>query len=281
MEAGPAVSVVIRAKNEAADIGEVLDLLAAQDLGGRTSEVIVVDSGSTDETPQIARGRGAQLIEIPPESFTFGGALNTGCEVARAPIIVALSAHAFPPDEGWLARMLAWFDDPRVACCYGVDNAPQGGYLDGPVLQDEEHARTYWWWGYGNPSGAFRAELWRERQFRADMPGTEDREWAWHWLQRGWIAVIDPALRVRHDHSKDPLRDIYRRFRREWVGYTMYLDLPPYGARDLVREWWSDHSGWPNHLRARVSPSRMARLLGTYAGRRRAHSRLARRTFAR
>src|SRR3954449_4709893 len=111
VEAGtptPAVSVVVRAKNEAADIGRTLSLLNEQDLGGRAVEVIVVDSGSSDGTQRIALEHGARLVEIPPESFTFGGSLNTGCEHARAAIIVALSAHAFPPDKGWLARVLAW-----------------------------------------------------------------------------------------------------------------------------------------------------------------------------
>jgi rhamnosyltransferase len=260
--------VVVRAKNEAESIGEVLALVNDQQLGGRGCEVIVVDSGSTDGTQDIARSRGATLIEIPPESFTFGGSLNTGAEAARAPVIVALSAHAFPPDRDWLGRMLAWFDDPRVACCYGVDNAPAGGTLEQPVVQDEEHARRFWSWGYGNGAGAFRADLWRQRPFRTDMPGTEDREWAWYWIQRGHVAAIDPALRVKHEHSNDPLRDIYRRFHREWVGYTMYLDLPPYGVRGLLREWWFERQGWPNHFRARLSPSRIAQLLGTYAGRR-------------
>ena len=33
-------------------------------------------------------------------------------------------------------------------------------------------------WGYSNAAGAFRAELWRERHFREDLPGAEDKEWA-------------------------------------------------------------------------------------------------------
>lgn len=266
----PAVSVVIRAKNEANSIGRVLDLLRTQEIGDRAVELIVVDSGSEDGTPAIARDHGARVVEIPAESFTFGGALNTGCAAASAPVMLALSAHAFPPDTRWLGRMLDCFDDPKVACCYGVDNTPDDEVLRERVVQDEEHARRHWHWGYGNPAGAFRAELWRERPFREDMPGTEDREWAWHWLQQGWVAVIDPALRVEHDHSHDPLLDLFRRYKREAAGYTMYLDdLPPYGLRDLARDWWRGNPKWPSRLRALVSPKRAAYLLGNYAGRRR------------
>jgi rhamnosyltransferase len=258
--------VIIRAKNEAEAIGVVLDLVLAQDLGRRAAEVIVVDSGSTDGTLAIVRERPVELIEIPGETFSFGGALNTGCAAASAPIVVALSAHAYPLDDGWLARMLAAFDDPRVACACGVDNAPDGSRLAAPVVQDLEHWQSNPYWGYGNAAGAFRAELWRQRPFREDMPGTEDKEWAAHWLAEGCVVLVDPALRVRHDHSHDPLHDIYRRFRVQWTGHTMFHDVPRYGPRELVREWWSDLGGWPNHFRARLSPQRMARLLGKYAG---------------
>src|SRR4051812_32468976 len=113
-----AVSVVIRAKDEAASIGRTLDLLAAQTLAPH-AEVIVVDSGSTDGTVDIVRAAGVRLVEIPASSFTYGGALNTGCELAGAPLIVALSAHAFPPDERWLERMVGAFGDDTIACAVG------------------------------------------------------------------------------------------------------------------------------------------------------------------
>jgi rhamnosyltransferase len=258
--------VIVRAKNEADAVGEVLDLVLAQELGGRGVEVIVVDSGSTDGTLDVVRQRPVELIQIPSQAFSFGGALNTGCAAASAPILLALSAHAYPLDQQWLARMLAAFDDPRVACACGVDNAPDGSRLRGALVQDLAHWQAHPTWGYGNAAGAFRAELWRQRPFREDMPGTEDKEWALHWLQQGYVVRVDPALRVRHDHSHDPLHDIYRRFRVQWTGHTMFRDVPRYGPRELLREWWQDSAGWPNHFRARLSPQRMARLLGKYAG---------------
>jgi rhamnosyltransferase len=262
------VSVIIRAKDEAASIGRVIELVQSQELEGGGVELIVVDSGSSDGTSDIARSLGASVIDIPPQSFTFGGSLNTGCAAATAPILVALSAHAFPPDSRWLARMLEAFDQPVVACAYGCPNAPDGGALTERVVQDEALARRYPYWGYGNPAGGFRAELWRQRPFRADMPGTEDKEWAWFWLTRGMRAVIDPALTVDHDHSKDSAVEIFRRFRREWQGYGMYLDLPRDALGDLLREWWTERDGYSSIARARLSHRRAARLAGSWVGRR-------------
>src|SRR4051812_8781877 len=89
----PLVRVVIRAKNEAAKIGTTLERLAAQTIAD-LAEVVLVDSGSIDGTLQIASRAGVDAIEIRPESFTYGGALNIGCRGAEAPYLVALSAHA-------------------------------------------------------------------------------------------------------------------------------------------------------------------------------------------
>jgi rhamnosyltransferase len=258
--------VIVRAKNEAPAIGRLLDLLAQQTV---KAELIVVDSGSTDGTVEIVkRHDDVRLIEIPAASFTFGAALNTGCDAASGDVLVALSAHAFPRDERWLERVVATFADERVAAACGDDFDFDGSPLREVRVQDEEIARRNLHWGYSNSAGAFRAELWRQHPFHPDMPGTEDKEFAWHWQQRGYVVVIDPALRVDHDHWKDPLPDIYERARREWVGYSMFLPLEPYGIRELVREWWTQKAPWRSYARARLSHRRAARLLGKYRGRR-------------
>src|SRR5919201_3293095 len=107
------VRIVIRAKDEAAKLGTTLTRLAQQTLADR-AEVVVVDSGSRDGTVDIARAAGVRVIEIPAESFTYGGAINIGCEDAATPLAVALSAHAPPFDEHWLERVVEPFSDERV-----------------------------------------------------------------------------------------------------------------------------------------------------------------------
>ncbi|MGI8428697.1 MAG: glycosyltransferase [Solirubrobacteraceae bacterium] len=265
---GPALSVIVRARDEAAGIGRCLALIGAQRTPGRAVEAIVVDSGSRDQTVAIARDHHARVITIPKRAFTFGAALNLGAASARGEIIVALSAHAFALDDGWLERVAASFSDPRVACACGEDRGPDGARLRTIVRQDIALARRAPQWGYSNGAGAFRAELWRERQFRADLAGCEDKEWALHWLERGYVCTIDPALSVEHDHTRDSLSDTYVRARREAAGYAAFLALGPYGPRELAREWWSERGWHSSPVRARCSPRRAARLLGAYAGRR-------------
>lgn len=260
--------MVIRARDEAASIGAVLDRLAAQAL---VPEVIVVDSGSRDATvAEVRRRAGVELLELPAAEFTFGRALNLGARAASAPVIAALSAHAMPPDDGWTARIAGWFEDPSVACVFGETVDPGFRPLPGPFRQDAAHARDHPYWGYGNGSGAFRAAWWREAPFREDLPGAEDREWALRVLAaRDAVCVLDPALAVHHDHSRDPLRACFARYSREARGFAMFLDLPPYPARAAVAEWWTDQGGHRSRARARLDPRRMARLAGKWHGRRR------------
>ncbi len=264
------ISVIIRARNEQSSIGRCLELINQQRTAGEGwgTEVIVVDSGSEDRTAQLADAHGARLVELPASSFTFGRALNLGAANARGEILVALSAHAFVRDAGWLARLTQPFADPAVACVAGDRFDPDGRPLLAPLRQGFDLARRRPEWGYSNAAGAFRATLWRRRPFRENLPGCEDKEWAWYWLQRGHVCVVDPALVVDHDHTHDSLRNIYRRARREAQAYAMFAEPAPYGPRELGREWWSDLRWYSSSARARLSHRRAARLLGTYAGRR-------------
>ena len=256
--------MVIRARDEAASIGRLLDLLAEQD---EPHEVIVVDSGSTDATVAIARERGASVVHVAPAEFSFGGALNRGAAEGSAPVVVALSAHAFPRDSAWLRRIADTFEDSAVCCAFGAERGPDGVPLQEPIRQDEALARAHPRWGYSNGAGAFRRALWEQRGFRADMPGTEDREWAlWALAHTGGVCVLDPALAVDHDHEHDDLRTAFTRFAREERGYRMFLQEPPYGLGDAAREWWTERGWYRSAWRARLDPRRVARLAGKWWG---------------
>lgn len=266
-----AISVIIRARDERANLARCLDILELQRGVGEV-EVIVVDGGSRDGTDAVARRRGATVLSHPATAaFSFGGALNRGAAAASHDTLVALSAHAFPLSVDWLATAADWLAEDGVACASGDRYGPDGEPLRGPLRQDPALARRRPEWGYGNAAGAFRAELWRERPFRADLPGCEDKEWAWHWLQRGYVCVVDPALAVAHDHTHDSLRAIHARARREAAGYAAFLDSAPGPSTPLglAREWWADTRWYDSPLRARISPRRAARLLGAYAAKRR------------
>ena len=262
------VAVIVRVRDEADALARCLELISAQTGAGTGAELIVVDNDSQDDTAAVARRHGAQVVRIARGRFTFGRALNLGASVAQANLLVALSAHAFVKDPGWLDRLAGWFDDPTVACASGERLWPDGSPLLGPVRLGARLVSGYPRWGYSNAAGAFRADLWRERRFREDLPGAEDKEWARFWaMQRRRVTVLDPQLVVEHDHTHDPLPAIFSRARREAVGYGRFLApgaQPDVGP--LLSEWFWDTRFYRNPWRARVSHRRLARLLGDRVG---------------
>lgn len=268
------ISIVVRARDEAGRIGRCLELVLGQRLDGPAPELIVVDNQSSDATEEIARQHGARVVSIPRRGFSFGRALNLGARAASGSVVVAVSADAFLTDSDWLRRLIAWFEDTGVACASGDRFGPDGRPLLQPVSQDLELAQRNPAWGYSNGAGAFRTELWRQRPFREDLPGCEDKDWARHWLSTGYRCVIDPALVVDHDHTHDRLLSVYRRARREAEGLALIAEDA--SAPSLLREWWSDTRFYASPLRARLSHRRAMRILGQRAGRRRADRRVGR-----
>jgi phosphoserine phosphatase len=89
------ISVIIPVVNESETVGQVVRLALAHE---QVDEVIVIDDGSIDDTPEQARQAGARVL-----TSTFlgkGASLQDGVKAARNKIVVFLDAHLseLPPD---------------------------------------------------------------------------------------------------------------------------------------------------------------------------------------
>jgi len=92
------ISIVIPALNEEDGIREVIQEIP-DEICGHQTEVIVVDDGSTDETPAIARDAGATVVEHETNQG-YGAALQTGFSHANGDILGFLDAdNTYPPEE--------------------------------------------------------------------------------------------------------------------------------------------------------------------------------------
>ena len=261
----PQLSALVRCRDEVRGIGLLIDALRSQTMA-EAIEIVVIDSGSRDGTVEEVRRRGVEPLQIPAERFTYGRALNLAAQRATAALCVAISAHARPLDEGWAARLVSAFEDPRVACAFGERVGPDLQPLQAPLLQDLEHAQAHPFYGYSNSSGAFRRELWRQRAFDESLAATEDREWAWYWLRRGWLVLLDPALAVHHSHADEgPLRT-FARARGNLAATRRFRELQPLPLSAVAAEWWHGPHLHRSKLRARLDPRRMAQLAGKYVG---------------
>jgi glycosyltransferase involved in cell wall biosynthesis len=94
------VTVIIPTRNEAAAIGHVLDDLPASLI----SEVIVVDSESTDGTPAIATARGARVVAEPRRGY--GRACLTGLHAAATPDVIVFLDGDYSDRPAELPRLL-------------------------------------------------------------------------------------------------------------------------------------------------------------------------------
>jgi rhamnosyltransferase len=232
------VSVVLRVKNEGRDLRAVLERVFAQ--RHPEFEVIVVDSGSTDDTLAIARSFPARLIEIPPESFTYGRALNVGARAAEGEVVVFLSGHALPFDRDWLAHLVAPLDDPGVAGVTGnsfprEDASP----FDRRGLRrrygtDAEHLPTRSGVNYSNANGAVRRRIWEAVPFDETLPYSEDLDWQRRVRALGRRLVYSPRAIVRHSHDEPPRALGRRMYEQSRARTTLRIGGESYHALRLA-----------------------------------------------
>lgn len=238
--------MVIRAKNEQRYIGETLAAVRAQRY--RDFEVVVVDSGSTDRTVEIAEEFGARVITMDPREFTYGRALNLGVSQSSGDLLVSLSAHATPENGHWMGSLIAGFRLPAVAGVYGRhiprENASPfellGMQLSGVTRREPRiqvsSAR------FSNTNGAFRRDLWEMMPFNERLPGAEDIEWARRVQRLGYSILYEPRAAVFHSHG-EPLPRLIRRqlhdqpvILRAWLSGMLNGDAPKRDAEVRRRE---------------------------------------------
>jgi glycosyltransferase involved in cell wall biosynthesis len=107
------VSVIIPTHNEAQAIGRVLADLPSN----LVTEVIVVDSNSTDGTPDLARKMGAQVIQEPRRGY--GRACLTGLANVQNPDVVVFLDGDYSDRPAELPLLLAPIADGRADITIG------------------------------------------------------------------------------------------------------------------------------------------------------------------
>lgn len=217
MMTSPRASIIVRCYNERAHIGKLLHGIFEQTM--QDFEVILVDSGSTDGTLEVAKQYPIDDIQyIAPEDFSFGRALNIGCEAASGEFCVMASAHVYPKFDDWLEKLLEKFEDDDVALVYGKQRGNDvTKYAEKQVLKQwfPDHDIDYQDNPFcNNANAAIRRELWKEFPYDEKLAGLEDVDWAKRIQEAGYEISYASQAEIIHVHD-ETTKEIYNRYRRE------------------------------------------------------------------
>jgi glycosyltransferase involved in cell wall biosynthesis len=234
------VSIVIRAFNEAKHIGRLLTGIEQQTL--KNVEVIVVDSGSSDETVQIAANYGAKIVHITPDEFTFGRSLNRGVAATSGEIVVIISAHCYPVYPDWLEQLTLPFTDLEIAVSYGKQRGAETNWYSEhqffrKYFTDISQPRQGHPYSH-NANAAIRRSLWEQQPYNEHVTGLEDLAWSsWAFEQGHAIAYIAEA-EVIHLHDETPTQ-VHNRYRREAIAMKQILPQSRFSFWNFLRLWLS------------------------------------------
>lgn len=122
--------------NAASGLSDVLQAVALQ--ASLPKRLLLIDSSSEDQTVEIARAAGAEVLTIARSDFDHGGTRQLAVErLADVPVVVFLTQDAIPADEHAFERLVAAFEDESVAAAYGRQ-LPRDG-----AGAAEAHARLF------------------------------------------------------------------------------------------------------------------------------------------
>ncbi|RME89904.1 MAG: glycosyltransferase family 2 protein [Anaerolineae bacterium] len=234
----PRCSIVIRAYNEEKHLPRLLKGIREQTV--RDAEVVVVDSGSTDRTVDIARAHGARLVHIRPEEFTFGRSLNRGVRAARGEFVVIVSAHCYPVYPDWLEQLLKPFADPQVAVSYGKQRGGETNQYSEhqffreyfPDVSQPRQGHPY----SHNANAAIRRALWEQHPYNENLTGLEDLAWSSWAFEQGYAIAYVAEAEVIHVHDEGPAQ-VYNRYRREAIAMKQILPKSRFTLRHFLRLW--------------------------------------------
>lgn len=237
------ISVIIRCRNEEKHIGRLLAGIMEQTVIAET-EIIIVDSGSTDATLAIAQQFPCEIIHIKPEDFSFGYALNVGCEAATGDILVFASAHVYPLYRDWLELLRKPFiEEESIGVVYGKQRGNEitkysehqifAAWFPEKSTMDQQHPFC------NNANCAIRKSLWEERPYDETLTGLEDLAWAKEHFENGGKIAYQSEATIVHVHE-EPWSSVFNRYRREAIALRLIMKTEKFNIFTFLSLLWKN-----------------------------------------
>ena len=193
--------------------------MKTQKLDNLKVEVILVDSGSTDATVEIAKKHGCTVVRIEKNEFSFGRSLNIGCQKASGDYFVFISGHCVPVNDLWLKNLVQpLIDKSEIAYAYGRQQGnSQSRFSETQIFKkyyptvSRIPAEGFF---CNNANACLRASVWQRNRFDEDLTGLEDMALAKHLFTQGEKIAYIADSSVFHYH-RESWKNIRRRYERE------------------------------------------------------------------
>lgn len=250
-------SIVIPTKNGGDLFCKVLAALAEQTLWNYT-ELIIIDSGSQDDTVARAKQAGAKVIEIPAHEFNHGATRDYGISLASSEYVILTVQDAVPVNSNLLQALLSALEDEAVAGVY-AQQMPQpdadvltkrnlNAWLTGRIEREVRFIPYDGWYealspmekhlfcNFDNVCSAIKKSVWQQQHFGHINFG-EDIDWAERVLRQGYHIVYEPEAAVIHSHNRPMSYEYKRTYICHLKLYALFgLHLVP-NIRGMWRSW--------------------------------------------
>ncbi|MCL5439035.1 MAG: glycosyltransferase [Patescibacteria group bacterium] len=203
------VSIIILTKNGGKLFKSVLNKIFAQNY--KPFEVIIVDSGSTDGTIDLVKNYPVKLVQIKPSEFGHGKTRNFGAKLAKGEIIVFLTQDAVPLSKNWLTNLVKPLENKTIAGVYGRQIPKKNENIIDKIFYYSLYPNKQQIWVdtncaegdnvFSSVNSAIRRNIVKKYPFPSDIIVSEDYEWAFKVLKKGYKIFYNPRASVVHSHS--------------------------------------------------------------------------------
>ncbi|MGC9326710.1 MAG: glycosyltransferase family 2 protein [Candidatus Hinthialibacter sp.] len=238
----PSLSIVIPTLNAGEGLRQTLSALRMQDKYAQ-AELVIVDSSSTDGSPECARQFGARVITIDRRDFNHGGARNLGVQESQGDFICLMTQDALPVGSDFLLSLAESIERENAAGGFArqiprQDASPLvrrdvqswiAGSEERRVMQISSNnafyalspIQRYLSCVFDNVASMIRREVWQETPFTR-VPFGEDIDWAYRVLCGGYKLVYEPEAVVMHSHERSPEYIFQRRAIDHYMLYQLF-----------------------------------------------------------
>jgi rhamnosyltransferase len=200
----PFVSIIMRSFNEGWALRQTLPALQAQDW--KNWELIVIDSGSTDDSVELIRQAAPRhFVRICPQDYNPARVMNLGMKLACSETAIFLNADATPQGTGWLRPLAAALQDTQTAAAFGRQIPRPDCHAvfahDYVRCFGPNRASAHWEHFFSMVSSGVRKDIWARRGFLETMQFSEDDEYARWCRSDGRQVAYCPESVVMHSHN--------------------------------------------------------------------------------